>query len=1117
MTEKEKRFLQSEIRQKIVEALRTDLIGPRKGTDEVLDENPELSYLTGVLHPIDKKSSVEFDEQADIALDAADSDAMGEEDNEDKYAATFRQQSSFGLSFYLPENISSFTATLDWGDYVLDKLEYEDEKTGKTRTKRVFTRFQKSADIAIVLNPREKTSEYEAELGIRVKVTQYHLGNGYKLISLYAANYRHGTDETVDGIMFQCKLTVTTHDTFFIPEYLCRKHELSDEYLYESRPIIARGHGCAVDWETNADGSVSKVFSEFIPEHEIPGVSAVLDGFAEKTFSMRFMMQPKNKNETIRRLKSLYTAYANWIGRLSGDPKMSRHGFAAQGKDVLDKCNTQADRILSGIKILEENETAFKAFCFMNQCMFMQRSISSFSKKYGSGVKCNLAEFLSEDHSEWRAFQIAFILLNLSGIIDYKDRFRKYVDLLYFPTGGGKTEAYLGLMAFLMGFRRLSDEILGDYIKDGGVTIILRYTLRLLTTQQRDRLTKMIVAAEIVRREYLTHGAPYGHEPFSIGFYVGGGVTPNSFSEFTDTPEDPYRGYKTKKKMCRQLLTCPYCGKPLNHDDFIVDPDQESVEIYCADKHCFFYKYNNNRVAIPIYLVDEQIYRKCPTIVIATVDKFARLPWDPACNALFGRIDRHCPRHGYIAIGKEHESRHSFKDKLPATTTQTRKPFFPPELIVQDELHLITGSLGTIYGGYEAAIEELCSAVVDGEKVLPKYVVSTATIKNAEAQVRCLYGRRNTLQFPSDGLDIKDSFFTKEIPVSESPFREYCGICASGKSLKTTQLRVYAILLQVTHALAENPKYKDFVDPYHTLIGYFNSIRELGGTVRLLQDDIPKRIKWIKKHYGHSSQRFYKHREITSRMNAEQIAKLLKILELKRGETAILGTEGRTEKVECLDVAIATNMISVGLDIDRLGLMCVYGQPKQSSEYIQTTSRIGRSHPGLVVTIYNPYRPRDLSHYENFKGFHNHIYRFVEGTTATPFSARARDRVLHALFVSLARLQIEELAENGAAANISKVSAAKIDAIVNKIAARVSLVAPKLQPDVIRELTEFIDEWKMLNRLSALPLCYYFRDVTKKERLLNYYGEHCRAKEKPTLSSMREVENTATLYYWEET
>jgi len=217
-----------------------------------------------------------------------------------------------------------------------------------------------------------------------------------------------------------------------------------------------------------------------------------------------------------------------------------------------------------------------------------------------------------------------------------------------------------------------------------------------------------------------------------------------------------------------------------------------------------------------------------------------------------------------------------------------------------------------------------------------------------------------------------------------------------------------------------------------------------------------------------------------------------------------------------LDVAIATNMISVGLDIDRLGLMCVTGQPKQSAEYIQTTSRIGRVYPGLVVTIYNPYRPRDLSHYENFKGYHSHIYRFVEGTSATPFSARARDRVLHALFVALARLQIEALAENASASFIDRIPKTEIDIIIDKIASRVAKVASKLRPDVVDEITEFIDTWKTCKKVNTLQLYYYIADTTKGARLLNFYGELCKRNEKPTLNSMREVENTSTLYYYRE-
>ena len=1111
------RFIQREIRQKLIEALRTDLIGPRKGENEVLEENPELSYLTGALHTTDDvRDVVEFDEQEDIELDSGDSDSLGDEDNEDKYSAKFRQQSSLGLSFYLPNDVTSFDVQLKWGDYVIDKQEYED-KNGQTKNRKIYTRLPRYEEVTVTLADGERSKEYiigKTDEGIMVKVSCFNLKSGYKLFSVYTVNYRKAMDETVNGIMFQTQLLIKPKDgESFVPEYLCRR-ELDDDYFYENRPLYGRGHGCAADWQLDESGKAVRIISEFIPEHEIPNVSPELDGFDKGFFSMKEFTFLKNKDKTITRLYMLHAAYVNWINNLHSNPKMTNSDFAAnKGADTIAKCAEQSDRILAGIKILESNPQAFRAFCFMNHCMFMQRSINDFSKKYGSGIQCNIGEYLSKDHSEWRAFQIAFILLNLSGVVDETDEFRQYVDLLYFPTGGGKTEAYLGLMAFLLGYRRLTAGGETDYNKDGGVTVILRYTLRLLTTQQRDRLTKMIIAAEIVRREYLPKGAPFGNTPFSIGFYVGGGVTPNRFSEFENTDDDPHNLKNKTGQLNRQLITCPYCGKPLKDEDFYVDLEQESIDIYCSDENCYFYKYKDNRIAIPVYLVDEQIYRKCPTVVIATVDKFARLPWDVACNTLFGRVDRICPRHGYLAIGQEHPEKHNnTKEGLPATSTVPVKPFYPPELIVQDELHLITGPLGTIYGAYESVIEELCSITKNGVKILPKYIVSTATIKNAEEQIRCLYGRTQMEMFPPGGLDIRDSFFNREIPIEVSPFRKYCGISANGKSVKTTLLRVYAILIQIALHLAEQPEYRDYIDPYYTLIGYFNSIRELGGTVRLLQDDIPKRQKWIKKHYEHDRQRFFEYKEVTSRMTSNKIAGLLKEL-----ETTIDNKESLEKKSRnFLDVAIATNMISVGLDIDRLGLMCVLGQPKQSSEYIQATSRIGRTFPGLVVTVYNPYRPRDLSHYENFKGYHSHIYRYVEGTSATPFSARARDRVLHALFIALARLQIEALSENASAAAIGTIPKADIDDIINKIAARVVKVAPKLRTDVINEITEFIDTWKTCNQVSALPLYYYIANTKKGARLLNYYGELCSRQEKPTLNSMREVENTSALYYYRE-
>lgn len=551
------------------------------------------------------------------------------------------------------------------------------------------------------------------------------------------------------------------------------------------------------------------------------------------------------------------------------------------GDTVINKCIEALGRIRAGIQLLVEDDTAFDAFCFMNRSMILQRNIMNFSKKHGAGIECAFRDFVDprdpSNNFGWRPFQIAFILMNLKGIVDPEHDNREVVDLLYFPTGGGKTEAYLGLMAFVIANRRLRAEENDEYNRDGGVTAILRYTLRLLTTQQRDRITKMILAAELIRqKEY----PKYGKEPISIGFWVGGTVTPNTFKELEEAPEDPAKtriARSKKNSIYKQLLTCPFCGKPLTEENFYIDIPTKSVSIYCSDDKCMFYRYKpSNKIKIPVYLVDEEIYAKCPTIILSTVDKFARLPWDVNTNALFGRVDRICSRDGYVAIGADH-ARHNRTEELPTSTLRSIKPFLPPELIIQDELHLITGPLGTVYGAYETVIEDLCSYTIGEKKIKPKYVVSTATIKNAAEQTKCLYGRKVTAQFPPNGFEIGDSFYIREVPVEQDPFRRYVGVCAPGQSVKTALLRVYSIILQSAYNLSLDDEYKDVIDPYYTLVGYYNSIRELGGAVRLLQDDIPDRIQRIKKKYGMSRQCFLNHKvEITSRMTKEEIQASIK-------------------------------------------------------------------------------------------------------------------------------------------------------------------------------------------------------------------------------------------------
>ncbi len=1109
------RIKYAQVRQMIIDAMKVDLMGP-ESENEVLDENPRHAYIIGLLAPQTEAGSDTADDndqelEADVDHEDDNNFTAGEDDDNEPVVTTrFKLPNSIGISFYVAAGTDSVCLDVSWGDYT-ETTEKRPDKNGRERDYASFMRLPMKETLTVRFAEFDRSCEYRltCDSNVYVYVSRIPLKNGFSFVTAYVMNRRRKSENDLEGLMFQVEIRAFSPEekNIFAAETICRKVNAVDEYYFEKRPIIGRGRGCAATWGPVVNGYTSWVKSDFIPQYEFPGVSPELEGFDGSFFSMRFLSKASNREGIIERLNVLADSYDHWItDTLMRDEKMADSAFRTEvGDDVVVKCRKALSRIREGIALISSDDIAWDAFCFMNRVMLLQRNIMSFSRKHATNPECNLGDFVDprkpENDFGWRPFQIAFILMNLNGIVNPQHEDREIVDLLYFPTGGGKTEAYLGLMAFVIANRRLRVSENDEYNRNGGVTVILRYTLRLLTTQQRDRIIKMVIAAEMVREKT----APkYGTEPISIGFWVGGGVTPNNFEELKDSPEKPGEAARKRKLIYRQLLSCPFCGNELKEENFEIIHDRKSVSIYCSDPNCIFHKYRG-RKAIPVYLVDEEIYARCPTIILATVDKFARLPWDVSTNALFGRVDRFCNRDGYVAIGEKH-SRHPRTRELEASTLTSVRPFLPPELIIQDELHLITGPLGTIYGAYETIIEDMCTW--GDQKIKPKYVVSTATIRNAPAQIKSLYARKQTSQFPPNGFEIGDSFFIREIPTDTNPFRRYVGICGSGQSVRTTLLRVYAVILQTVYNLAQQDEFQDVIDPYYTLIGYHNSIRELGGTVRLLQDDIPKRILRIQNRYQMSKRRYLNHRiEITSRMNSFEIPNKLKQLETSFASK------------ECLDTAVATNMIAVGMDVDRLGLMVVDGQPKQNSEYIQATSRIGRSFPGLVVMIYNPYRPRDLSHYENFTGYHSQLYRFVEGTTATPFSARARDRVLHALIISAIRLKYPAMAPNEAAANIASLTPEQVHDLKALIFDRLGIIKPSVREDADGEIDQFIASWKGL-AAGSKPLKYkgpLFRSKDQKyNALMGYYGGDCADTEKPTLTSMRDVESAANMFYYEE-
>jgi len=600
--------------------------------------------------------------------------------------------------------------------------------------------------------------------------------------------------------------------------------------------------------------------------------------------------------------------------------------------------------------------------------------------------------------------------LNLPGIADPRHPGREIVDLLFFPTGGGKTEAYFGLAAFAMVLRRLRYPR-EKGLAGAGVSVIMRYTLRLLTLDQLARASGLVCALELERSK---DPARYGEWPFEIGLWVGKAATPNILGRKGDGRSDSARSKVSQFKRDPSgkpspipLENCPWCGERFTPDSFVLLPDADQpreLRIVCTNFECDF---TRDR-PLPIIAVDEPLYRRLPAFLIATVDKFAALPWVGQCGVLLGGADRY-DGSGFYGAAEPGKGR-----RLP-------EPLPPPDLVIQDELHLISGPLGTMAGLYEAAIEALCLEKMEGKAIRPKIVASTATVRRAQDQIQALFARPNTQIFPPPGPDRRDSFFARIVSGSEVPGRLYAGIAAQGRNPKEVMRRVWLALMG-----AAERAYRDAggqenrgnpADPYMTIVGYFNSLRELGGARRILEEQIQTTIKA----YGSRKRIGEDHGLFQSRKTFSEVVELTSRVSTDKVAEARRRLESHFHEAQRVDCAIATNMISVGLDIPRLGLMVVYGQPKLHAEYIQATSRVGRSEewPGLVVTLFNIHKPRDRSHYERFRQYHETFYRSVEVGSVTPFASRALDRGFAGALVGLARHSLPELTPPKGAARIA--------------------------------------------------------------------------------------------------
>ena len=830
------------------------------------------------------------------------------------------------------------------------------------------------------------------------------------------------------------------------------------ELQYRERRIYAIGHGAAASWEVKERGG-ARIWSDFMPETEVP-MMTVDTGGEDRVLDLARLAESPASDDLARFAEE----YADWIAeqrRIASE--LPTPGEKATASRICDRMDIALERMRRCVDMLRSDPLAAESFRLANRAMLDQ--MRQAGRVDGKEI----------ERDRWRPFQLAFLLTVMESAIREDHDYRDVLDLIWFPTGGGKTEAYLGLIAFLIAWRRLKYPGSG-----GGTAAFMRYTLRLLTRQQFERAARMVCALELIRRR---GSGRLGEAPIDIGIWVGGELSPNGFHQAGELV-DEIRAGKPEARYKLLLERCPWCGAPFDAIHGYHAGDDE-FHFHCVDDACEF---GADESPLPCNVVDEALYRRPPSLLIGTVDKFARIAWDERTGAFFG------------------------------AGTGSR----PPELVIQDELHLITGPLGSVAGLYEAGLDTLLVR----RGVRPKYVASTATIRMAAEQVRRLYAR-DLAVFPPPGLSHDDSCFARTD--RERPGRLYVGYLAPMLDQQHCLAPLAAALLAGPRAMFDGDADRDaLLDAWWTQVIYHGSLKGVGNShnafvtdVRDFGQRLARELHELQEEgdtafddesngpNGESddiARRFRDTRiaQLTSRRSAEENAEtFLRLAKFRKDE-------------DCLDAVLATNMVSVGLDVARLALMIVNGQPLTTAEYIQATSRVGRAGvPGLVFANYYRHQARSLSHYESFRPYHESFYRFVEPSSVTPFTWQVRCRALHAALVIALRHTCLGLRDNASAGSFDQ-SAAEVRAVIAELKRRCERAAAdgRLGPCTVAHLDRLAGQWHDEARRcehERRQLNYQGRnDDRTADRLLYTHGES-RPGLWATLHSMRNVEGTGAL------
>lgn len=1028
------------VRDQILKRLREDAIGPGPGGErEEINERPSERYLTGILYPQSSKVEAEDDSEW------AEEQGRGEtEDSLETGVSLFRamKPSTAGLSFAVDKACRRLDIRIKCGIYEVEEI--DSDSGSESRKRRIWKRrpvnCQISADVRTYTLKSDDTGldglaiyirkrDYKSKIGLTVQAV-----NSNKLPESVSSIDRETSS------FFQFEMSISTYPAGnFSPRPILTQPRDNDEkiaaLIFRKAKEYATGHTTAASWEIDDDGLVQEVRITWMPMEKVSDTDPFGDEIFKSEYLSRGMEMPdaysigqSSQKDIVRILQPLPSAYKKWIEQQYGLlADIMEDSLLETARENLKYCNEICTRISGGIDILKKDTAACEAFRLANEAMQIQ---ACWKNEIKSGVPSN-----DEAKLKWRPFQLGFALLSLASLTDASHPDRNLMDLIWFPTGGGKTEAYLLAAAYVLFLRRLRPQSLYSSF---GTSVLMRYTLRTLTIQQFQRASALICACEYIRKR---KSDDLGMERFSIALWVGGSLTPNKIKQAVEAIND-----LTADSTPKQLISCPGCKREL---DWRYEEEKESIECICKNEECVL----SDGACLPVKTVDEEIYASPPSLVIGTVDKFAQIIRKKEVSVFFG-LDGESP---------------------------------PPDLIIQDELHLITGPLGSLVGLFECAVDALCS--YNGAK--PKIVGSTATIRRASEQIKNLFARK-AAQFPPPAIDEKNNCFAK---VDESSAgRLYVGLTTAGRSDKFS---LQAVASSVLQAGAELDSLPDF-DPYGTVVAYFNSLRILGGALVAMQDDVPKSMgAYAHRRENEERREISEPEELTSRKASREIPSILERLGIKFSPP------------ESIDVLLASNMLSVGVDIPRLGLMIVNGQPKAISEYIQATSRVGRGTvEGLVITLYNHQKARDRSRYETFKTWHQALYRSIEGSSVTPFAPRARDKALHAILVAMSRHLIKGFPSSGRINDdLESQIEEKIFPIIGK---RIKQVDEREYDSAMNQMGEFLSEWKA--RSGSLK--YIWRDQAESKSLL-ISAEAAAARKaagkeppyaKPTPNSMRDVE-----------